>query len=158
MTRSRFAIFTNLKQSYGSFFMLKFRFHSMFWELTDGFWPFFFFTCIDTNKIFVRIATHKFSPISNIFMDLRILFFAQYVEKELLDLDQILHAFWYWHDLGCDHDMPLLVNLLQSYGPWMALVFFCFFFVFFLFFISILFLSNMNIVIVLDCHQYFVYS
>ena len=40
--------------------------------------------------------------------------FAQFLEKELMDFDQILLSMiCYWQDIGQDCDMPLLVSLLQ---------------------------------------------
>ena len=42
---------------------------------------------------------------------------AQYLENNLMELDQILHVYWRWLDLGWDCYTSIFANLQHDYGP-----------------------------------------
>ena len=44
---------------------------------------------------------------------------AWYLEKELMELDQVLHMHWCWPDLGWDYYMSISANIQHSYGLWL---------------------------------------
>ena len=113
--------FANLYQSYGPWFMPKFRFHSISWELTDIFFI-IFYICIHIDKIYVWIVTYFshfvpmlwpliYSKISYLFNNLR-------TNKQNFTKIYIHCMHSYWQDLHWDCYTSFFAHLYQSYGPW----------------------------------------
>ena len=46
------------------------------------------------------------------------LVFAQYLENEWTEFNQILYTLYHWHDLCLFCKLSFFANLQQSYGPW----------------------------------------
>ena len=81
-----------------------------------------FYIHIIINKIYVCIVNHCFSLIGNRVTALdwrQNLVFAQYLENEWTDWDELLYTHYQWQDLSWYSKSLFFANLQQSYGPWL---------------------------------------
>ena len=72
------------------------------------------------DKIYVGIINHHFLQICNrvtAFDRCQNSVFAQYLETEWTEFNQIFYTHYHLQDLGLDCKLSYFANLLQSYGP-----------------------------------------
>ena len=103
---------------FDSYLVENLRRHIFAWHGSYSWWRFSLLWVTKYGGVYcfqvVRHAVSQWLP--------PILFFVsiQYLEKELMDFDQILHMHWYWQDLGWDYYASICNRAMAFDVSWLT--------------------------------------